>query len=119
MGEMELGRERVRGHHRKIMAAWEFKIINEKLDKILGVLGVIRQEEKKMSVELEELTAEVTETKGIEESAVVLIQGIAAALAAAGSDPVKLKALRDDLKVSTDALAAAIAANPLPATPTT
>lgn len=67
-----------------------------------------------MAQELENLTTEVAETKGIMASAKVLIEGFAAALAAAGTDPVKLKALKDDLNAGSEDLAAAIAANPLP-----
>ena len=91
---------------------------NRKLDHILYLLRVIRQEEQKMSLELDELTAEVEETKGIEQSAIVLIEGIAAALAAAGTDPAALKALHDSLKTASDELAAAVAANQLPVPPT-
>lgn len=69
---------------------------------------------KKMANELEDLTTEVAETKGIMASAKVLIEGFAAALAAAGTDPVKLAALKADLDSGSTELADAIANNPLP-----
>lgn len=63
--------------------------------------------------ELDDLTAEVNDTDGVIQSAIVLIQGLAAKIAAAGTDPVALKALTDSLNSNKTALAAAIAANPL------
>jgi chromosome segregation ATPase len=68
----------------------------------------------KMANEIEDLTAEVSETKGIMLSAKTLIEGFAAALEAAGTDKVKLKALKDDLNAGSEDLAAALTANPLP-----
>lgn len=47
----------------------------------------------------------------VEASAVLLINGIAARIAAAGVDPAKLSALTASLKTETDTLAAAVAAN--------
>jgi hypothetical protein len=63
--------------------------------------------------ELDDLTAEVNDTDGVIQSAIVLIQGLAAKIAAAGTDPVALKALTDSLNSNKTALASAIAANPL------
>lgn len=67
-----------------------------------------------MANEIEDLTAEVEETKGIMASAKVLIEGFAEALRKAGSDPVKLKELQTSLDEGSTDLAAAISANPLP-----
>lgn len=72
--------------------------------------------ETHMAGELDDLTAEVSNNTTVEKSALALIQGFAAQLAAAGTDPVKLKALHDSLKANDDELAAAVAAN-TPATP--
>jgi len=69
---------------------------------------------------LDPLTAEVTETVGVIQSAITLINGIAgriqdavdAALAAnPGVDLAALETLRTDLDASSSALAAAVAAN--------
>ncbi len=60
---------------------------------------------------LDDLTAQVAANTSVEDSAVTLINNIAAALAAAGTDPTKLAALQTQLKTSADALAAAITAN--------
>lgn len=65
---------------------------------------------------LDALTAQVAATTTVEQSAVTLIQGIAAQLSAAAGDPVAVQALADQLKAATDPLAAAIAAS-TPAAP--
>jgi hypothetical protein len=64
---------------------------------------------------LDDLTTQVASTDGVIDSAITALNGLAAALAAAGTDPVKLKALQDDLKAKTDALASAIATDAPPA----
>ena len=61
--------------------------------------------------ELDDLQAQVAQNTTIEGSAVELIQGLAAQIAAAGTDPAKLANLTSNLKSSADALAAAITAN--------
>jgi hypothetical protein len=65
---------------------------------------------------IDDLTAQVAASTTVEASAVTLIQGLAARLAAAGTDPTKLAALGASLKTSADALAAAVTAN-TPAAP--
>lgn len=60
---------------------------------------------------LADLQAEVAQNTTIEESAVTLIQGLAAQIAAAGTDPAALAALTASLKQSAADLSAAIAAN--------
>jgi predicted nucleic acid-binding Zn-ribbon protein len=69
-----------------------------------------------MATALEDLQAQVAATTQVEASAVLLIQQIAAQLASAGTDPVALAALKDELNASAQALAAAVAAN-TPAAP--
>lgn len=64
------------------------------------------------------LTAQVQATTGAEQSAIVLIQGLAAALTAAGTNPAKLQAIVDSLNASSTALAAAVVANSPPVPPT-
>jgi hypothetical protein len=69
-----------------------------------------------MSAELDRLTTEVEETRGVVDSAIALIQGFKAALdeAIASGNPAALTALSDSLDAKTNELADAIAANPLP-----
>lgn len=64
-----------------------------------------------MSQELDNLTAQVKSNSDLLDSATALINGIADRINAAGVDPVKLKALSDELKAKDDVLAAAVAAN--------
>lgn len=64
------------------------------------------------------LESQVANTVGVEQSAATLINGFAARLADAGTDPAKLAQLQSDLKDNSDALAAAVAANsPIPVPP--
>lgn len=60
---------------------------------------------------LDDLTAQVSASVTVETSAITLINGIAAAIVAAGTDPAKLNALGAQLQTSSNALAAAVAAN--------
>ena len=60
---------------------------------------------------LDPLIAEVARSRTIKESAIALINGFAARLVAAGTDPVQLEALRADIAETSDALAAAVEAN--------
>lgn len=80
----------------------------------LYAIYAINQIERKqisMAGELDSLTSEVTNETTVEKSALALINGFAAKLAAAGTDPAKLQALHDSLKANDDELAAAVAAN--------
>jgi len=67
---------------------------------------------------LHALIDQVAVNTSVEGSAKVLIDGFAARLAAAGTDPTKLAQLRADIKGADDALAASVAAN-TPAAPIT
>lgn len=69
-----------------------------------------------MSQQLDDLTAQVASTVSVQQSAVTLINGLAAQIASAGTDPTKLAELQANLKASSDALASAITAN-TPAAP--
>lgn len=66
-----------------------------------------------MAGELAVLTQEVAEIKGVAESAVALLNGLKAKLdeAIASGDPAALTALSNELDASSNALAAAVAAN--------
>jgi len=60
---------------------------------------------------LSDLQAAVTAEDTVVDSAVTLLQGLKAALDAAGTDPVALKALSDDIGAKTQQLSAAVVAN--------
>jgi hypothetical protein len=66
--------------------------------------------------DLTALTAQVAQNTSVEASAVTLIQGLAAQITAAGTDPVALATLTSQLNASAAALSAAITAN-TPAAP--
>ena len=65
---------------------------------------------------IDDLAAAVAKEDTVIQSAITLIQGIPALIAAAGVDPVKLAALQTDITAQTAALSAAVAAN-TPAAP--
>jgi uncharacterized Fe-S center protein len=78
-------------------------------------LHEIWKKQRRMMEMLEELKAEVERNRVVDESAKALIVGIAAKLAELGTrptvDPAEVKALADELKGSSDALADAVTAN--------
>ncbi len=69
-----------------------------------------------MSAELDALAAQVKATTDVEESAIVLIRGIADQLATCKNEPAKIQALSDTLSASAAKLGASIVAN-TPAAP--
>jgi len=68
-----------------------------------------------MVSDFEDLKVQVSKNTSIEQSAVVLIQGIAQRLKDAAGDPVAVRALADQLRSSAGPLADAVAANTVPA----
>lgn len=76
----------------------------------------LQQQEAEMAA-IDDLTVQVKANTDTEDSALILINGIAARIAAAGVDPAALAALQVDLKQHADALAAAVVANTPPAPP--
>ena len=90
----------------------EFRTLDRKLDRLLQMVeAVLGKEFSRMSQALDDLATQVAANTSVEESAVTLINGLAAQLAAAGTDPAKLQSLQASLKASADDLAAAVAAN--------
>jgi len=85
--------------------------IDAKLDRILHLLETLIGKEERLMQNLAALTSQVEANTSVEASAVLLINGIAAQLAAVSTDPVAVQALADKLKASSDTLAAAVAAN--------
>ncbi len=81
------------------------------LELIFRELYKIREEQSNMSKELDDLTAEVAAEETVEQSAITLIDGLAAQITSAGTDPAKLSALTTSIKTQSDALAAAVTAN--------
>lgn len=75
-----------------------------------------RDLEDMASPSVERLTAEVAGIKGAAESAVVLLDGLAAYIKANAEDPAAMNALADDLATTRLHLADAIARDPVPGT---
>ena len=84
-----------------------FKIEN-KLDKIIDLM---KKGINKMSVEFDAMASQVQANSDAIDSAIVLINGIADRITAAGVDPTKLQALTTELQSKDAALAAAVVAN--------
>lgn len=78
--------------------------------------SIIEQKETNLMSAVDDLQASVTAEDTVIDSAITLIKGLADALAAAGTDPAKLAALKADIDAKAGALAAAVAAN-TPAAP--
>lgn len=93
---------------------------NETMEKLHNIEVLLKQTKEGIQQEMADLsalTAEVTANGDAVQSAITLIQGIEAQLAAAGTDPAALAQLASDLHSNTQALADAVAAN-TPAAPT-
>lgn len=84
---------------------------DRKLDLILARLTVLHTQEHTIMKELDDLSTQVQANGDVEASAIVLINGIADRIKAAGTDPAKLATLAESLKSHSDSLAAAVLAN--------
>ena len=92
--------------------------IDNKLDHVIALLKQVLTKENVMSVSLDALKAQVAATAGVEASIVLLLNGVAAQIAAiqaAGGSPAEFDALTAQLKMNADALtAAALTVPPAP-----
>lgn len=81
--------------------------------KVDTILQRLTKMEKKLMAELDDLKAAVAKETEVDESAIVLLQGLKAKLdaAIAAGDPAALKALSDSLGTESQKLADAVAAN--------
>ncbi len=78
------------------------------------MLGQILQKQVIEMALLDDLEAKVDAVKGVEDSAILLLQQLSQALKDAGTDPARLQAVIDKLDADQTALAAAVAANAPP-----
>lgn len=87
-----------------------------KLDEIIRLLHLSLAKETEMAGELDALQAQVERNTAVDESAIILLNGLKARLdeAIASGDPSRVVALSAALGASTDTLAAAVAANTMP-----
>ena len=100
------------------MAGADIDRVLWRLDYIIAVLWAILGEESKMAGELDSLRSQVEQSVTVERSAIVLLQGLKAALddAIASGNPGALTDLSAQLGASAGALADAVVAN-TPASP--
>lgn len=80
-------------------------------EKTLSLLHQIIKNQEQIMSTLKDLQDEVTAEDTVVDSAVTLIQGLAAQVAALTPDQASIDALAADIKSKSDALAAAVAAN--------
>jgi len=85
--------------------------VENKLTDVLTAVTKLTRKEETMSTQLDALTASVSKNTDVEESAITLISGLAAQIAAIKTDPVALQALSDSLSAESGKLAAAVTAN--------
>lgn len=86
-------------------------MVEQKLDRIITMLEKSKTREKQMSNDLSALQSEVERNGAVDQSAIVLLNGLAAKIEELKGDPAALQAFVDSLRGSSDALAAAVTAN--------
>jgi uncharacterized coiled-coil protein SlyX len=86
----------------------QLRAVERRLDYLVALTEM---EADKMSVALDNLTAQVARMRTTSESVLTLVKGLADQIAALKDDPVKLQALADELRASTDLLAQAVSDN--------
>lgn len=93
-----------------------FNLIEAQLRLVLLRIEDLERKVDKMSQQIDNLTAQVEATKTVEQSAITLLNGLSAQIAALKEDPAALQKLADDLKAKGQELADAVTAN-TPAAP--
>lgn len=88
----------------------------EAIARVEAALAVVINQGIIMTQQMDDLEVEVSNNTTVEQSAVTLLNGLAATVLSLKNDPVKLQAFVDSLKASSTDLAAAVAAN-TPAAP--
>lgn len=87
------------------------ELINERLKLVEQQVHELNGKVNVMSQQLADLKAQVERSNTVAQSAVTLIQGLAAQIASLKDDPAALQLLSDQLKAQSDSLAAAVSAN--------
>lgn len=89
--------------------------LERRLDYLVALIEI---QGDKMSVELDNLVAQVTRLRTSSESVVTLVKGLADQIVALKTDPAKLQELADSLKADADAIDLAVHDNtPTPLVP--
>jgi chromosome segregation ATPase len=82
-------------------------------ERLMDRLNTIDYKLRQIEMSLAELQAEVTKTREVSQSAVVLINGLADRIDELKADPVLLEQLVADLRSTSGELGAAVAENPV------
>ena len=85
--------------------------IPQDLRKIKNLLHRLLERQGEIMADLTQLQAEVERNTAVDESAITLLNGLAAQIESIKTDPAALQALANSLKSSSDALAQAVVAN--------
>jgi hypothetical protein len=97
------------------MTGAQFEELRERLYRIEAGLASLRRllfyQGAHMSKELDALSAEVSATRTVEDSAILLLNGLSAQIASLKGDPAALQTLADSLHSKAGELAAAVSAN--------
>lgn len=91
-----------------IMSSFHVALI-DKLNTILAEIKTLQERTNNMALNLDMLTAEVARVKTVQDSAITLLRRLADELHNVADDPSAVNELANQLKNSTDALAAAVA----------
>jgi len=94
-----------------VVKALQKALVDEKLNKIIGLLEEAQGKENALMAEITGLETKIHELITAVSAAVLLIQGFPARLEAAGVDPAKVAALETEVANATANIAAVVAAN--------
>lgn len=86
-------------------------MIYQRQEEILALLGASKLREEKTMALIDDVVTEVEENTSATESAILLLEKLSQMIADAGTDPVKLQAVRDTLDGNTRRLAEAVVAH--------
>ena len=107
-------------YRRRFWLSRQLDSIEDKLAHLQGTLdhlsATIIKGERTMAADLSALTDAVTNDTTVEQSAITLLEELAAEISAAANDPAAIQALADEVNANAAALAAAVTAN-TPAAP--
>jgi hypothetical protein len=82
--------------------------LSAKLDSLISLVKTVIEKEKVMTLQLDELTAQVQAVEDADQASIKLLQGLSDIIASIKNDPAALQALSDRLKTSAEALTGAV-----------
>jgi phage-related protein len=91
-----------------------YRMLDSILENQQTIYGLLERINRKVNQEMSDLTALTTEVQNntaVDTSAITLLNGLAAQLAAIANDPAAIQALADELSLSSASLAEAVLAN--------